>query len=79
MEAYVLVNTEPGRLWKVAEGALKIEGVKTAHGVTGQFDIVIYAESTKVDMLGKLIEKLHSLKGVLRTQTAIVMPPRLPQ
>jgi len=79
MEAYILVNTEPGRLWEVAEAALKIEGIKTAHAVTGQFDVVIYAEFTKIDMLGKLIEKLHSLKGVLRTQTAVVMPPRLPQ
>lgn len=77
MQAYILINTEPGKLWKVAEGALKIEGVKMAHAVTGQFDVVLYVEFVKVEMLGKLIEKLHSLGGVLRTQTAIVMPPRL--
>lgn len=79
MEAYILINTEPGKLWEVAEAALKIEGIKTAQAVTGQFDVVAYAEFTKVDMLGKLIEELHSLKGVLRTQTAIVMPLRLPE
>jgi len=77
MEAYILINTEPGRLWEVAEAARKIEGVKMAHAVTGQFDVVVYAEFTKIDMLGKLIEELHFLKGVQRTQTAIAMPLRL--
>lgn len=79
MQAYVFLNTEPGALWKVAEAALKIEGVKTAQAVTGQFDVIIFAEFMKTDMLGKLIEKIHALKGVLRTQTAIVMPLRLPE
>lgn len=46
VEAYILINTEPGRLWEVAEAALRIDGIKTAHAVTGQFDIVIYAEFT---------------------------------
>lgn len=79
MQAYVFLNTEPGSLWKVAEAALKIKGVKTAHAVTGQFDVVIFAEFMKTNMLGKLIGKIHSLQGVLRTQTAIVMPLRLPE
>jgi len=77
MQAYILVNTEPGKLWEVADGALKIEGVKMAHAVTGQFDVVAYAEFVKMDDLGKIIEGIQSLKGVRRTQTVIAIPPTI--
>ena len=54
MQAYIFVNTEPGKLWEVAENALKIEGVRMAHAVTGQYDVIIYAEFVSIDMLEKL-------------------------
>lgn len=53
LEAYVLINAEPGTIRKVAESTLKIEGVKMAHAVTGQFDAVAYVEFAKVEELGK--------------------------
>ena len=77
MQAYILVNTEPGKPWEVAEAALKIKGVKMAHAVTGQFDVVAYVEFTKMDDLGKIIEELQRLNGVRRTQTVIAMPPTI--
>lgn len=75
MEAYVLINAEPGMIWDVAEAALKIEGVKMAHAVTGQFDVVVYVEFAKVEELGRIIEKIQQVKGVRRTQTLIAVPP----
>ena len=75
MEAYILIDTEASSLWSVAEAALKIEGVKTAHAVTGQFDAVVLVEFPKMDHLGKIIDKIQHLKGVHRTQTLIAIPP----
>ncbi len=75
MEAFIFVNTEPGWLWKVAEEAAEIEGVKIARAVTGQFDVIIYAEFVKIDDLGGMIDKLQSIKGVVRSQTSVAMPP----
>ncbi|MGQ9624244.1 MAG: Lrp/AsnC ligand binding domain-containing protein [Candidatus Bathycorpusculaceae bacterium] len=77
MEAYILINAEPGMIWDVAETALKIEGVKMAHAVTGQFDAVAYVEFVKMEDLGKIIEKLQRIKGVRRTQTLITVPPTI--
>ena len=77
MEAYVLINAEPGMIWEVAEATLKIEGVKVAHAVTGQFDAVAYVEFPKMEDLGKIIEKIQQLKGVRRTQTLIAIPPTI--
>lgn len=75
MKAYILVNSEPGMIWMVAAEALKVEGVKEAHAVTGQFDDVIQVEFDKMENLGKIIERVQSIKGVLKTQTLIVIPP----
>jgi len=77
MEAYILANTGPDMLWKVADEALKIDGVKTAHAVTGQYDVVIYVVFENMEALGDLIRKIHTLKGVIKTHTAVVIPPRI--
>jgi DNA-binding Lrp family transcriptional regulator len=77
LEAYILIGTEPGILWKVAEAARKVEGVKTAHAVTGQFDVVVFVEFQKIDDLGKIIEKIQHVDGVRRTQTLIALPPTI--
>lgn len=77
MEAYVLIDAEPGSIWDVAEAALKIKGVKNAHAVTGQYDTVAYVEFLKMDDLGKVLEKIQRVKGVRRTQTLIVIPPTI--
>lgn len=75
MKAYILVNSEPGMIWKVAEAALKVEGVKEAYAVTGQFDDIIQVEFEKMENLGLIIEKIQNIRGVIRTQTLIVIPP----
>ena len=74
MEAYILINTEANALWQVAEAALKVEGVKMAHAVTGQFDAVVLVQFPKMDQFGKIIERIQHLKGVLRTQTLMTIP-----
>ena len=48
-----------------------------SHAVTGAFDVVIYAEIADMSALGALINIIHSIDGVNRTQTAIVIPPRI--
>ncbi|HKZ92967.1 MAG TPA: Lrp/AsnC ligand binding domain-containing protein [Candidatus Bathyarchaeia archaeon] len=77
MEAYVLIDAEPGSIWEVAEAAVKIKGVKKAHAVTGQYDTVVFVEFLKMDDLGKILEKIQGLKGVRRTQTLIAIPPTI--
>lgn len=74
MQAYILMNTEPSKSREVAEASRKIEGVKMAHRVTGQFDVVAYTEFTKMDDLGKIIGEIQKIKGITRTQTAIAIP-----
>ena len=74
LEAFVLVNTEKGVLWQVLEAVLRVEGVKTAYGVSGQFDALVLVEFSDLDALGKIVERIHRVKGVLRTQTLMAIP-----
>jgi len=74
VEAYILVNTEASALWGVAEGALKIDGVKMAHAVTGQVDAVVLVEFPKMEYLARIIDRIQKLKGVQRTQTLMAIP-----
>jgi len=64
-------------VWKVAEEAPKIDGVKAAHAVTGQYDVLIHVVFENMEALGELIRKIHNLQGVTKTHTAVVVPPRL--
>ena len=73
----MLINTEPGRLWEVAEATLKIKGVKKAHAVAGQYDVIAYVEFVEMSELGRIIHEIQSIKGIMRTQTAIAMALRL--
>ena len=64
-------------VWEIAEAALKIQGVKMAHAVTGQFDVIAYAKFADMVALREIIGKFMTINGVQRTQTAIVISPEL--
>jgi hypothetical protein len=77
LQSYILVNCIPKMVWEIAEAALKIEGVRMAHAVTGQFDVIAYAEFASMDTLREIIGEFMDINGVQRTQTAIVISPGL--
>ena len=77
MKAYIFITSDPQNTWKITKTATKIEGIKMADAVTGQFDIVAYAEFPNMNKLSDILEEIRSLKGVRQTQTAVSIPPRL--
>lgn len=71
--AYVLIKIAPGKSRTITEQVAKIDGVKTAHPVTGIFDIIAYLEAPDINNLtGTVRSKIQTIQGVLRTHTAIV-------
>ncbi|MEM2110788.1 MAG: Lrp/AsnC ligand binding domain-containing protein [Candidatus Bathyarchaeia archaeon] len=71
---YVLIQVEKGEPWKIASEISKIEGVKTAHTVTGQYDIIAYAELDSLESLKEIVRKIQGVSGVQHTQTAVCIP-----
>jgi DNA-binding Lrp family transcriptional regulator len=71
--AYILIKIVPGRSRVITEQIAKVEGVKTAHPVTGMFDIIAFVEAPDINNLTNIVRaKVQTIEGVLRTHTAIV-------
>ncbi|MFX0038385.1 MAG: Lrp/AsnC ligand binding domain-containing protein [Promethearchaeota archaeon] len=69
------MNTQAGYVESVVHGLQKIEEVKEVYPVTGGIDIIVKVEGLDVETIAKtILAKIHSLGGVSRTETHIVVP-----
>jgi DNA-binding Lrp family transcriptional regulator len=74
VQAYVLIQTEVGKAADVAKAIAEIEGVNLAEDVTGPYDVIVRAEASNVDELGKLVvAKVQGIDGITRTLTCPVV------
>jgi DNA-binding Lrp family transcriptional regulator len=70
--AYILIKTEMGKATGVIKELAGIEGVKTAHAVTGPYDVIVYAEASDLTALGNLVvSKIQRVAGVRRTMSCL--------
>ena len=74
VQAYVLIQTEVGKAAIVAEEVRNIPGVESADDVTGPYDVIVRAEASNVDELGKLVvARIQAIEGITRTLTCPVV------
>jgi len=74
VQAYILVQTEVGRAADVARTIAKIEGVTHADDVTGPYDVIVKAEASNMDDLGKLVvAQIQAVSGITRTLTCPIV------
>lgn len=74
VEAYVLIQTEVGKAKVVAERVRAIDGIMSADDVTGPYDVIVRAEASDVDHLGRLVVAgIQSINGITRTLTCPIV------
>ena len=74
VSAYVLIQTEVGRAAGVARAVRAVDGVESAEGVTGPYDVIARAGSTTVDELGQMVVgRIQLIEGIIRTVTCPVV------
>ncbi len=74
VKAIILVKTQPPiPVPEVSRNIMKIAGVDIVYEVTGEYDIIVVARSTGVDMINKFIDEIRSIPGVVSTYTMIVL------
>ena len=74
VEAYVLIETEIGKMGSVAAALSDITGVSSAEVLSGPYDVIVRAEAADVDGLGRLVvSKIQAVEGVARTVTCPVV------
>lgn len=72
VHAYVLIETEPGKIKEIVDELNQIKEVKSACGVTGPYDIIVFIETKDIDNLGDVVmKKIQTIKGIRKTMSCL--------
>jgi DNA-binding Lrp family transcriptional regulator len=73
-QAYILIDVMVGKTKEILKALLGMEGVKSAHAVTGPHDIIALLEAENLKSLGDVVlSQIRGVKGVVRTLTCMVI------
>jgi DNA-binding Lrp family transcriptional regulator len=74
LSAYVLIQTEVGKVAHVAQALTELAGVQRAEDLAGPYDVIASLQAPSLDELGRLVaSQIQVLDGVSRTVTCIVL------
>jgi DNA-binding Lrp family transcriptional regulator len=74
LSAYVLIETDVGKVAHVARALTKLDGVQLAEDLAGPYDLIARLQAPSLDKLGRLVaSRIQLLEGVTRTVTCIVL------
>ena len=74
LSAYVLVESEVGKVAHVAQAMRDLDGVQLAEDLAGPYDVIARVQASGLDELGKMIVfRIQVLDGVTRTLTCMVL------
>ena len=74
MEAYVLLQTEQGRMAEIAQSLAQLPAVSEANVVTGPYDVIARVQADDMDAIGQLVvAEVQNVGGVTRTLTCPVV------
>ena len=73
-QAFILIDVMVGKTKEILKALVGMEGVKSAHAVTGPHDIIALAEAENLKRLGEaVLSQIRGVKGVVRTLTCMVI------
>ena len=74
LSAYVLVESEVGKVAHVAQAIADLDGVQLAEDLAGPYDVIAKVQAPGLDELGRLVVfRIQILDGVTRTLTCMVL------
>lgn len=74
IKAVILVKTQPPTpVPEVSKRIKMIAGVDVVYEVTGEYDVIVIARASGVDMINKFIDEIRSIPGVVSTYTMVVL------
>lgn len=70
----MLIKVARGRALDVATKIQKVEGVKVADPVTGEYDVIASFEAPDFTVIGAtIVEKIQKIDGVVKTVTCLAL------
>jgi DNA-binding Lrp family transcriptional regulator len=74
LSAYVLIQTEVGKVAHVAQALSDLDGVQLAEDLAGPYDVIARVQAPGLDQLGKLVaSRIQLVDGITRTLTCTVI------
>jgi DNA-binding Lrp family transcriptional regulator len=74
LSAYVLIESEVGKVAHVAQAIADLDGVQLAEDLAGPYDVIASVQAPGLDALGRLVVfRIQVLDGVTRTLTCMVL------
>jgi DNA-binding Lrp family transcriptional regulator len=74
LSAYVLIQTEVGKVAHVAQALSNLDGVEIAEDLAGPYDVIARIQAPGLDQLAKLVaSRIQLVDGVTRTLTCTVL------
>lgn len=73
VKAYILLITSIGKELDVVNDVKKLNGVKDATPVYGEYDVVVEVEAPDLNELNKIINQIRRNSSIIRTVTLISM------
>jgi len=73
-QAYILIETIPGKAMELVSAISPLNVIKQAHLVTGPYDVIVFIEAEDLKSLGDILVKhIQSTGFVSRTLTCITV------
>jgi DNA-binding Lrp family transcriptional regulator len=74
LSAYVLIQTEVGKVAHVGQAISDLDGVQLVEDVAGPYDVIARVQAPGLDQLGRLVVfGIQVVDGVTRTLTCTVI------
>ncbi|MCY0884080.1 MAG: Lrp/AsnC ligand binding domain-containing protein [Acidianus infernus] len=73
VKAYILLITSIGKELDVVNDVKKLNGVKDATPVYGEYDVVVEVEAPDLNELNRIINQIRRNSSIIRTVTLISM------
>ena len=74
LSAYVLIETQVGKVAHVAQALNDLDGVESAEDLAGPYDLIARIQAPSLDQLGRLVvSRIQVVDGVTRTLTCMVL------
>ncbi len=72
--AYVLIEGASDQTTNIVRALQKVKGVKSAHAVTGPYDVIACVEAHDVGAIGTIVlSKIRTWKGATKTVTCVAV------
>ena len=77
ISAHVSIAAEQKSSSLVSSGLMKIEQVSAVHAISGEYDMIAIIHAKNPEQLSHLIDQIGSLKGVVRTNTSVILETKV--